>query len=251
MTSFNTLVSEKFNHATNRLALLDYDGTLVNYESLPDMAKPSKQVCDVITKLACKPCTRLIIISGRDFRDMDKLIGNLPVDLIAEHGAMIKENGKWEEMVMDKGEWKKIVLPVFRQIIIACPGSFLEEKKFTLAWHYRNAKTEAGYTCSRELIHLLEDMVHAYGLKILDGNRVVEVMSEKIGKGEAIRNIIEKGHYDCILSIGDDKTDEEMFEFLMPNAEAITIKVGNGTSYAKHRLPEVKNVLALLNHLLS
>ena len=51
---------------------------------------------------------------------------------------------------------KKQSLPILNQITAECPESFVEEKNFSLAWHYRNAESQSGYTYSRELISILE-----------------------------------------------------------------------------------------------
>jgi len=52
-----------------------------------------------------------------------------------------------------------------------------------------------------------------------------------------------------ILAIGDDATDEEMFEYLLENANAVTIKVGNGSTYAKNKMKGIDDVLNLLKQL--
>lgn len=245
----NINLIEKYRKATNKLILLDYDGTLVDYCPIPEKAIPSEKLLDILIKLVDKPQTKVIIVSGRGHHDIDKLLGYLPIDIIAEHGAMIKENGEWKNKIIDYGLWKKDVLPLLNQAVLACPKSFVEEKYFSLTWHYRNAKSESGYVCSRELIRLLKNIIHFYNLKILDGNKVVEIMSEENGKGKAVKNIVEQNNYDYILSIGDDKTDEEMFELLLHNSNAATVKVGNGNTFAKYKLDNVNNVISLLEQL--
>ena len=82
-----------------------------------------------------------------------------------------------------------------------------------LAWHYRNAESRSGYIHSRELISILEKIIALHNLKILDGNKVVEIMTNEVGKGTAVKRLFEQNNYDFILSIGDDATDEEMFEY--------------------------------------
>ena len=78
---------------------------------------------------------------------------------------------------------------------------------------------------------------------------VVEVMSEEIGKGKAVKKLLEFITYDFILSIGDDATDEEMFEFFLHNTNAFTIKVGNGDTSAKYKFTSINDVESLLKHL--
>jgi trehalose 6-phosphate synthase/phosphatase len=239
----------KFKKADNKLILLDYDGTLVNYELIPQKAILSEELGDILMTLIDKPQTQVLIISGRGHSDIDKLVDHLPVNIIAEHGAMMKTGGVWRDQATKEATWRKEVINVFDQITSRCPGSYIEEKKFSLTWHYRNAELPAGYICSRELIQKLGNVIQSGSLKILDGNKVVEIMAPEIGKGRAVEKLLEKEKYDFILSIGDDTTDEEIFELLLPNDNAFTIKVGNGNTFAKERFNSVSDVVLFLKHL--
>jgi trehalose 6-phosphate synthase/phosphatase len=138
---------------------------------------------------------------------------------------------------------------LLHEITSKCPGSFIEEKLFSLTWHYRNAEGETGNICSKELISNLEKHIHAHNFKILNGNKAVEIISKKISKGKAVKQIIEQNHHDYILAIGDDVTDEDMFEVLLHNNHADTIKVGNGITAAKNKLDNVNEVVSLLEQL--
>ena len=96
---------------------------------------------------------------------------------------MIKENGKWKNQINNDCRWKETIIPVLNQITLSCPESFIEEKPYSLTWHYRNAESQSGYAISRELITILEKTAALHNLKILDGNKVVEIMNNEVGKG--------------------------------------------------------------------
>jgi trehalose 6-phosphate synthase/phosphatase len=74
-------------------------------------------------------------------------------------------------------------------------------------------------------------------------------MPEKIGKGIAVKKLLDQNNYDFLLSIGDDVTDEEIFELFMNATNAVTIKVGNGRTAAKHMFEDVSDVIELLKYL--
>src|SRR3972149_7047172 len=101
---------EKYKNATNKLVLLDYDGTLVSFAPIPEQATPSVRLLNALYKLVKKPTTKVVIITGREYRSIDKLIGHLPIDIIAEHGAMIKENRIWKDQIKNIS-WKLEILP--------------------------------------------------------------------------------------------------------------------------------------------
>jgi trehalose 6-phosphate synthase/phosphatase len=239
-------INKKFENALNKLVLLDYDGTLVNYTATPEKAKLTLEITDIIRRLINLPGMEIFIITGRRHEDIDRFLDHIPINIIAEHGAIIKENGKWKNQELIGDSWKKSVISVMNQITDICPGSFIEEKIYSLAWHYRNAEPDSGYASSRELIRLMNNVVGIYGLKILDGNKVVEILSDSIGKGKAVKKLDEQNIYDFILSIGDDATDEEMFEYFQNHSNAYTIKVGEGDTFAKYKLNDISEVVSLL-----
>jgi trehalose 6-phosphate synthase/phosphatase len=240
---------EDFRKASHKLMLFDYDGTLVNYTPVPETALLPESVYALIERLATDRNSTVFIITGRGYRDIENLVEDLPVNIIAEHGAMIRENGVWKRRVRDDGSWKKSIFPIFRQITLLCQDSFIEEKAFSLTWHYRSADPDSGYLWSRELISLLNNNISILGLKLLDGNKVVEVMKAGVGKGKAVRKLVEGMNYDFILSAGDDVTDEEMFEFFLSDKNAFTIKVGTGSTFARYRLTCIDDVVSLLKQL--
>jgi trehalose 6-phosphate synthase/phosphatase len=240
-------IKEKYRNAANRLVLLDYDGTLVNYVAKPDTATLPEHIFDILLKFVDNPQTKIFIITGRSPVDIEKLLNQIPIDIIAEHGATIREGGLWKNQVIDNFAWKKTIITILSQFTGICPGSFIEEKIFSVTWHYRNAEPELGYAYSREMIDLLKNIAHSYNLKILDGKKVVEILTNEFGKGNAVKKLFGKNKYDFVLSIGDDATDEEMFEFLLPDSNAFTIKVGEGATNAKYKFDSINDVIVLLN----
>lgn len=239
-------ITERYKNATNRLILLDYDGTLVNFTSIPNTAILTEEITMIIRKLVRNPNTELFIITGRSYDDIDRFLNHIPINIIAEHGAIVKKDGQWKNQIKASNKWKKAIITILNEVSMRCPGSYIEEKSFSLTWHYRNAEPGVGNSVSRELIYLLEKVIHPLNLKILDGNKVVEILLDKTGKGRAVKDIYEHNKYDFILSIGDDATDEEMFEFFLNKSFAFTIKVGEGSTSAKSKLNSITDVASLL-----
>ena len=243
------ILVESFKKAKNKLILLDYDGTLVDYQRAPGEAVPTKHLLDFLLTLNALPGNRVVIITGRGFHEIEGFIGRLPIDIIAEHGAMARENGQWKDLIEDHGEWKKEIIGGMEYFAGVCPGSFTEEKRFSLAWHYRNADPETGFSRSRELIGSMTEKCRILGLKVTDGNKVVEIKKSGIDKGKGAQYLLNKQDYDFILAVGDDKTDEDMFHVLANNNHAFTIKVGVEETLAKDRLENVQEVILFLNEL--
>jgi trehalose 6-phosphate synthase/phosphatase len=242
-------IFQKFSAASNRYILLDYDGTLVPLVRHPSMARPGNELLELLSKLSLCRNTTVTIISGREGRILDQWIGQLPVNIVAEHGAALRDKeGVWyHEDDRDKS-WKAFIRPTFELFAKRCPGSFVEEKKFTLTWHYRNVDTDLGFIRSRELLDNLYHLVRNAPLHVIDGNKVIEVRIAGIDKGAAAKKILADPSIDFVLAIGDDKTDEDMFRLL--NDRAITIKVGSGHTQANYSLPNQSAVINFLTQLI-
>jgi trehalose 6-phosphate synthase/phosphatase len=234
-----------YSKAGKRSILLDYDGTLVPFQKLPSLAVPDNELLHVLAELSKDEANEITVISGRDNDTLQKWLGHLPITLVAEHGASIRyKNEDWQEQVSQSNEWKENVRPMLQLFVTRCAGSFIEEKKNTIAWHYRNTDPDLGFVRSRELRNSLLQLTANTPLQVIDGNRVIEVRLIGIDKGATASKIFEHFSPDFSLCIGDDATDEDMFRIL--RNKGYTIKIGNGTTAAQYTLWSQTDVLPLL-----
>lgn len=234
-----------FNAAGKRCILLDYDGTLAPYQKLPSLAVPSEELMQLLNELAGEPANEIVIISGRDVNTLEKWLGKLPLNMIAEHGACVKYKGEdWKELVAISTGWKEQVRPLMQLFVDRCAGSFIEEKKSTLAWHYRNTNQELGFMRSRELRNSLLQLTANTPLQVVDGNKVLEVRMVGVDKGMAAVSMISAIEPDFILCIGDDATDEDMFRAMRD--KAYTIKIGRANTSAQYTIISQKDVFPFL-----
>jgi trehalose 6-phosphate synthase/phosphatase len=156
-----------YQNSKKRLFLLDYDGTLVDFSKQPDLAVPAENVKEMLGKIATNPSNTVMIVSGRDADTLQKFLGDLPLSLVAEHGSLIKREKEWISLSSDPSDWKKIIAPVLEDFTDRCAKSFIEEKSYSIAWHYRNVAPELGFQRSRELINALEHLSNDLKLRIL------------------------------------------------------------------------------------
>lgn len=239
---------KKYKTAVNRLLLIDYDGTLVPFARYPAQAVPGETVLSLLENLSKDPHTNVTIISGRDRSTLTQWFGHLPINLIAEHGAATRLSGEdWEvEKHLDQ-QWKTNIRPTLEIFERRSPGSFIEEKSHTLAWHYRNTNKDLGFIRSRELLDNLVHLVRGGELQVIDGNKVIEVRIAGVDKGHAAKKLVQQINPDFVLAIGDDKTDEDMFQALV-NYD-YTIRVGQGITAAHYTLTAQPDVISLFKHL--
>ena len=232
----------------NLILLLDYDGTLVPYQNRPELASPDDELLSLLTVLNQKGIL-VNIISGRSKEVLEEWFGTFQGDLFAEHGLWEKKpNGDWIALADIKTDWKDFVLNTLEEFTRSTPGSLIEKKSASLAWHYRAAEKEYGSYQARELtLHLLESCSNL-PVHILSGNKVIEIRMTGINKGLAVRKILKVSNpRSLIAAIGDDPTDEDMFMAIPVNG--IKIRVGSGESTASDRLPDYRSVRGFLRSL--
>ncbi len=190
----------------------------------------------------------MIIISGRDKDTLEEWFGELAIGMIAEHGIWIKENGpKWSETERLRDDWKQEVRPILERYVDRTPGSFIEEKGFSLVWHYRRSDVALGSVRATELKNNLFGFTANLGLDLLEGNKVLEIKNSGINKGRAASRWISKSKWDFILAAGDDWTDEDLFTALPDSA--YSIKVGHGRSEARFHVDSLQDIRKLLGDL--
>ncbi len=239
---------DNYHQSSKRLLLLDYDGTLIPFAEKPEKAKPGKDLLRLLEALTGESKNEVVIISGRDKETLETWFGSLNGGLIAEHGAWFKEKGKdWETIEPLQNDWKEEIWPILELYVDRTPGSFIEEKEFSLVWHYRKADPELAQVRARELKDGLLDLTANLDLGVLEGSKVIEIKNAGINKGQVALHWISKGNWDFILAIGDDLTDEDIFEVLPERA--YSIKVGFGISRAKFNLDSYMDVRRLIKEM--
>ncbi len=245
----NEMIKE-YVRADSRLLLLDYDGTLVPFASRPEDAAPDEELIELIKSLAGIEGNEVVIVSGRGREILDEWFGDLPVGLVAEHGALIKQVGsEWEATVPHDTSWKETVRQVLEYYVDRTPGSFIEEKEYSIVWHYRNVDPELAELRANELKDTLSGIIQGSKLSVLQGSKVIEIRHADVSKGRAVRKWLSSRDWGFIFAAGDDWTDEDMFAVLP--STAYSVKVGIEATKARFNVPTYKEVRRILNNFLN
>jgi trehalose 6-phosphate synthase/phosphatase len=230
--------------------LLDYDGTLVPLARSPELAAPDDELLAILTELSACPDFDVEIVSGRPTASLEQWLGHLPIPLWAEHGFWRRLPGQtaWQPIAQIDPKWSARVLPILQRFTSSTPGSRLEVKSASLAWHFRGAQHGFGARQAHELRMLLGDALSNQPLEVLEGHKVVEVRVRGISKA-VVADPGHVPHVGTIVAIGDDRTDEDLFGALP--AGSVTIAVSQPLNGARYVLPGYQAVRQLLRGLLT
>ena len=234
-----------FEQSYRSLFLMDYDGALVPFAQTPEKAKPDSDVLSLLEKLSESGDKQIVLMSGRDKMTIQNWFGHLDIQLVAEHGACIRElDGNWQTIEPLTQDWKVEIRPVLELYVDRTPGSLVEEKEFSLVWHYRNTDVGLGEIRARELLDTLLFLTSNLMLQVVEGDKALEIKNIGVNKGRIAANVLSQGNWDFILAIGYEWADEDMFRILPK--EAHSINVGLSASLATYTVKSYKEIRNLL-----
>jgi trehalose 6-phosphate synthase/phosphatase len=247
MPSVAAVVADSRSRARLRL-LLDYDGTLVPLARSPELAAPDDELLGLLTDLTRTAGLDVEIVSGRPRQTLELWFGHLPLALWAEHGFWHRRSLQtaWTPAVYIREDWARRILPILQQFTDATPGSALEIKSASIAWHFRGVHGDFGIRQAHELRMLLGDALSNQPLEVLEGNKVIEVRLRGISKA-VVAQCEEPAAARIAVAFGDDRTDVDLFNALPPGS--VTVAVGDTLRVGRFRVGSFRDVRRLLRTL--
>ena len=119
----------RIGRSRRRTLLLDYDGTLRELVTHPELAAPTPEILGLLRDLAELPATDVHLVSGRDRDSLERWFGDLPVYLCAEHGFVTRVPGStWEQLADVDLSWLPRFERLLRGVSAEVPGTLVERK---------------------------------------------------------------------------------------------------------------------------
>jgi trehalose 6-phosphate synthase/phosphatase len=247
-TSLSEVV-QRHRKASRRVLLLDYDGTLVPLALTPAEARPDPELVALLRDLQT-PSQTVYVVSGRDHHSLAEWFKDIPIRLVTDHGAWQRdEEGSWSMPTPLPDHWKKQLRPLLESYVERVPGSHLEEKDYSLVWHYRPAvDQELAAERAKELTDDVVSYTANLDVQVLEGKKAIELRNSGVTKGLAATAAL-ADNPEFIFAAGDDATDEDLFRALP--REAVTVCVGGVHSYATYRIGDYRELRAILRQLVA
>ncbi|XP_043695141.1 alpha,alpha-trehalose-phosphate synthase [UDP-forming] 6-like [Telopea speciosissima] len=256
-----------YKRTKTRAILLDYDGTLMPQASIDK--SPSSRSIDILNSLCRDKNNVVFLVSARSRQTLSEWFSPCEnLGIAAEHGYFfrLRRDADWETCVpVADCSWKQIAEPVMKLYTETTDGSTIEDKETGLVWCYEDADPDFGSCQAKELLDHLESVLANEPVSVKSGQNIVEVKPQGVSKGLVAERLLstvqEKGMVpDFVLCIGDDRSDEDMFEVitrnmagssLTPMAEVFACTVGRKPSKAKYYLDDTVEIVRLMQGLAS
>ncbi|MFH1753996.1 MAG: trehalose-phosphatase [Candidatus Omnitrophota bacterium] len=242
---------EVFPKSKRFVFFLDYDGTLTPIVKRPELAVLSDNMRHAIKRLSEKHT--VAVVSGRMREDVQKLVCIEGVFYAGSHGFDI--HGPGFSMIQPEAEE---MIPLISRVTAALKKEFgntegvlVEDKKFSVALHYRLARGKDVPMLERRAGEIVE---RNKKLRLMSGKKVFEILPDiSWHKGMAVRWIMEALNIEwrdaSVIYIGDDVTDEDAFRTVRTRGTGILVSRRPKVSAADLRVNstlEVKSIFAIL-----
>ncbi len=231
--------------------LCDLDGTLVPFASSPEEARPDADAIKLVTDLASLPGIIVAIVSGRPKDWLESFFPGDQVFLVAEHGAYRRGAGAWQNVAdLDPAPLASLAAEL-DALVARHPGALLERKSTTVALHYRNVRRGQRGELLIETFAIIDRFLARHpAYERLEGVLVAEVRPASVKKSSAVPWMREKaGPGARLIAIGDDVTDEHMFQACGPQDESIVVRSAESRrTAARWELESSDEVRAVLRY---
>lgn len=230
------------------LVAVDFDGVLAPLVDQPMRARAAAGGLEALHAAAALSGVHVAVVSGRDLDTLSTLTGigrDDRVTLVGSHGGQSSLDALSSASLLDDDARARLAAATteVEAILARHPQARIEHKPAAVAVHTRGVDPEAA---GAALAEALEVPDRHTGVHALPGKDVVELTVLETDKGSALCALARELATDATTYLGDDVTDERAFAALDPAAGDLTVKVGDGPTLARHRLPGVADVVAFL-----
>jgi trehalose 6-phosphate phosphatase len=214
---------------------LDFDGTLAPIVPVPSRARMRSSTRELLVRVARLYPT--VVISGRAQPDVADRVRGVPLlAVIGNHGLEPAASPGLFERVVQR--WR----PALEALASSHPGVEIEDKRYSVAVHYRKCRTK------RRLLRELEAaLAGLQPVRVVGGKSVVNLLPpDAPHKGMALERLRRRSGCDTAIYVGDDETDEDVFLMERPG-RLLGVRVGRRKgSAAAFSLPSQSSIDALL-----
>ena len=221
---------------------LDVDGTLLELAATPQAVSVSDDLRERLRALAVASGGAVALVSGRAIADLDALFAPLALPAAGLHGFERRcASGSYSRRPLPSAAALEMARGAMLDFARRHGELLVEDKRFALALHYRNAPQLEG-----TIVKAMADVSARVSgqLELQRGKMVVELRPSGATKAEAVAAFLAEAPFAGRLAvfIGDDLTDEPAFGLVNRLGGVSAVVSATRPSAARARLADVAAV---------
>jgi trehalose 6-phosphate phosphatase len=233
----------------NIALFLDFDGTLAEIAPHPDAVIVPATTRQLLARLQAALDGAVAVVTGREIATIDQHLAPLRLAVAGVHGLIRRDAAGRTFNTLDAAIAARLpglVDAAAAPLVRLHPELGVEYKTGAVALHYRGAPDQAAACVA--VMQAVADQLPDVDVRLCHGRQVVEVVAGHSDKGTAVAAYLAEPPFRgrVPVFIGDDVTDEDGFT-VVNTASGLSIKVGDGTTVADHRLADPGDVFAWLS----
>lgn len=238
--------------ASARVLVLDYDGTIAPLRDRREDAATPPEVRARLERVRDAAGTALAIVSGRPVHELDARLSALGVPLHGTHGTEWKRPGTPITRAAIPPDAELALERAWTDAYAWAEGASLERKHGAIVLHARALpepeRTARLHACARAWAPL----AGGGALRFDRGESSAELRMRAPHKGVVVRALLADAPPDALgVCVGDDLTDEDMFEAVRAHGFGVRIGPPGVTTLAEGRLPGSRALPAFLDRWLA
>lgn len=204
---------------TKILFLLDYDGTITDFDNNPEDSHITPAIRRLLRNLRKRH--RVILVSGRHLEGLTRVSGLKEFPMVGTHGFESRRLPGGLRMTSPayQRRYRKEAAKLCKGLQVLknrYAGIFIESKPFSSTLHYRGARlsTLQEKKLFQEFTSIYKKAVTVKNWSLQGGKKMIEAMPRGFSKARAVKKIVERSPGYLPVYAGDDVADGEVFKIL-------------------------------------
>jgi trehalose-phosphatase len=234
-------IARRVRAARRMLIASDYDGTLTPIVEHPDRAGLDARTRRVVARLVRTPGVRVAILSGRRLAEVRRRVRVRGLYLSGVVGFETQSpGGRLEVHVPKDRTLPPEIRPVLEAWCAHYEGAWVEDKRWSLAVHYRQVAPRTQVSFAAGVRGRLAPFRGR--LQVVPGKKALEILPAVAwNKALALERWWDGGPGALLVYVGDDENDEPVHTYVRKQG-GIGIAVGRRTSRAEFSLQSSEEV---------
>lgn len=244
-------IMEQVRRASSTLVCVDFDALVHSARQSVNREELIQRLMNQLEAAGRWKNGMVILLSGQSVDVCTTTFANLHVWVVAEYGAFVRhpETLAWSPLlpVADPTQAYEEAITTLQAQARRVPRSFVDRRQSTTLWDISQTRSNFAVALAREMAHSLDTMLAHEPTFCRLTRSGLELRNTNINFGLAAEAMAERCEIDdnaIVITLGDSRTDEKLFQVLPQ--KNISINIGTRSRVARHSIRDSERLSSFL-----